>query len=184
MFFDATGQALPQSYYENKGREAMAATLPPGDPTAAARIEPLTNDDLWKQMSEGGQTTFPTLFSALNTVEVADITADYTIIKWWASAMSNLGQSLSKLLAFLNASGNVDPKNNTFIALRGDLNKKLKAAAQQTHNQFSEPWGLVAMDMASGQRSQTTFLLLCPRVSLSLSRQSPASLTAKAGAGV
>jgi hypothetical protein len=181
MFFDADGQLRPQSFYENKGREAMAKILPSGNPATAARLQPLTNDDLWRQMSEGGQTTFATVFNALNKVEVADITADYTIIKWWASAMCSFGQSLSKLLAFLSASGNTDPNNNTFIALRGDLNKKLKAAAQQVHDQFSEPWGLVAMDMASGQRSQTNLLLTCPRLSLALSRQSPAPLTRTAG---
>jgi hypothetical protein len=181
LFFDAQGQVHLQSYYEKTGRDAMAATLPPGDPATAARLRPLTNDDLWNQMSGGGQTTFPTLFNALNKDQVADITADYTIIKWWATAMSNLAQSLSALLAFLSTSGNTDPNNNTFIVLKGDVNKKLKAASQQTHDQFSEPWGLVAMDMASGQSSATNLLLVCPRLTLALSRPSPAALTRKAG---
>jgi hypothetical protein len=172
LFFDSTGLVRPQAFYESNGREAMAATLAAGSPTNAARLLPLTDDALWAKMSDGGQTTFPTLFSGLNQVEVAVITSDYTIIKWWASAMNSLGQSLSKLLAFLRSSGINDPNNNTFVALQGDLNKRLKAVAQQTHDQFSEPWGLVAMDMASGGHSQINLLIMCSQLTLALKRAS------------
>jgi len=182
LFFDALGQVRPQAYYEKKGREAMAATLAPGDPTNQARLLPLTNDDVWNKMS-GGQTTFPTLFSGCNAAEIADITGDYSIIKWWASAMCALGQSLWKLLAFLNSSGVQDPNNNTFIALRSDLNNKLKAVAKQTHDRFAEPWGLVAMGMASGLQAPTDLLITCPRLSLSFSDGQPAPLAAGAVAG-
>ena len=182
LFLDGAGEARPQEYYERRGREAMAATLSPRSPTNQARLLPLNNDALWSKMSEGGQTTFATLFSDRNEVEVAVITSDYTIIKWWASAMNGLGQSLSKLLRFVNASGVTDPNNNTFIALRGDLDKKLKAVAQQTHDQFSEPWGLVAMDMASDRHSQTNLLIICPWLSLSLARPIPAPRVMTAGA--
>jgi hypothetical protein len=181
LFFDALGQIRPQDYYEKTGRQAMAATLAPGDPTNQARLLPLTSDDVWSKMS-GGQTTFPTLFSGYNAVEIADIAGDYSIIKWWASAMHSLGQSLSNLLAFLNNSGVKDPNNDTFIALRGDLNETLKAVAQKTHDRFAEPWGLVAMDMASGGQSPTSLLITCPRLSLSFSSGQRAPLPGGAGA--
>ena len=181
LFFDTDKQVRLQNYYENKGREAMAGILESGSPANPARLGPLTNNDLWRRMSEGGQTTFPILFSGLNQVEIADITADYTIIKWWASAMHSLGQSLSNLLVFLNASGVKDPNNNTFITLRGDLDQKLKAVAQQTHDQFSQPWGLVAMDMASGGKSPTNLLIMCSRLSLSLSSAPPLAAVGAAG---
>lgn len=84
--------------------------------------------------------------------------------------MHRLGHALSNLLTFLNNTGVNDPNNNTFIALRGELDNTLKGVAQQTHDRFSEPWGLVAMDMASGGHSKTNVLMMCSRLSLSLSR--------------
>ncbi|MGH9455522.1 MAG: hypothetical protein ACRD2O_16300, partial [Terriglobia bacterium] len=184
LFFDASGQLRPQDYYETNGREAMAATLAPDDSANRGRLLPLTNNQVWQSMS-GGQTTFPVLFgghlsgyglsdAALRAV-IADITGDYSIIMWWASAMAGLGQSLSNLLAFLNNSGVKDPHNNTFIALKGNLDNKLSAVAQRTHDRFAEPWGFVAMDMASGQQSPTDVLLTSTRLSLSLSRDKQAS---------
>lgn len=172
LFFDDTGQVRPRAYYEKIGRDAMAATLPPGDPTDRARLLPLTNDKVWQAMS-GGQTTFPALFAqyGFNVVEVADITGDYGIIIWWSSAMHSMSQSLANLLAFLNTTATQDATNNTLTSLREDLNKKVKAVTQQTHERFSEPWGLAAMDMASGRRSKTNLLVASPRFNLSLSRQ-------------
>jgi hypothetical protein len=172
LFFDKAGQVRPQAFYEKVGRDAMAATLPPRDPAHRARLLPLTNDEVWQAMS-GGQTTFPALFAryGFNSVEVADITGDYSIIVWWSSAMRSMGQALASLLACLKNTGMRETTNNTFASLREDLNKKVKAVSQQTHDRFSEPWGLVAMDMASGRRSQTNLLVALPGFNLSLSRE-------------
>jgi hypothetical protein len=122
-------------------------------------------------MSEG-QTTFPALFApyGFTNVEVADITGDYSIIVWWSSAMESMSQSLAKLLAFLKSTGIQDPTNATFTSLREDLNKKVKTVTQRAHDRFSEPWGLVAMDAASGRRSQTNLMVTSPQFTLSLSR--------------
>jgi hypothetical protein len=171
LFFDDLGQVRPRAYFEKVGRQAMTATLPPGDPADRARLLPLTNDKVWQAMS-GGQTTFPAIFApyGFNDVEVADITGDYSIIIWWSSAMHSMSQSLAALLAFLKGTGIRDATNHTFTSLREDLNSTLKAVTQQTHDRFSEPWGLVAMDMASGQRSQTNLLVASPRFNLSFSR--------------
>lgn len=150
----------------------MAATLPPGDPTDRARLVPLTDDKVWQAMS-GGQTTFRAIFASygFNNVEIADITGDYSIIIWWSAAMHSMGKSLSALLAFLKSTSIRDPTDATFTSLREDLNKTVKAVTRQTHDRFSEPWGLVAMDMASNQRSQTNLMVDSPRFNLSLSRQ-------------
>ena len=171
LFFDDSGHGRPQPYYEKIGRNAMAATLPPGDPTDRARLLPLTNDKVWQAMS-GGQTTFPVVLApyGFNSVEIADITGDYSIIMWWSSAMHSMSESLANLLAFLSKTGTQDPTDNTLASLREDLNKKVKAVTQQTHDRFSQPWGLVAMDLASGRWSQTNFTIASPRFNLSLSR--------------
>jgi hypothetical protein len=39
-----------------------------------------------------------------------------------------------------------------------------------THALFNQPWGLVAMDLVSGGRSQTNLMIASPRVNLPLSR--------------
>jgi len=172
LFFDSTGQVRPLAYYEKVGRGAMAATLPPGDPVNRARLLPLANDSVWQAMS-GGQTTFPGLFEQyrFSDVEVADITGDYSIIVWWSSAMHSMSESLANLLVFLKNTGMKDATNSTFASLREELNKRVKSVTQQTQDRFSEPWGLVAMDMASGRRSQTNLLVASPRFNLSLSRE-------------
>ena len=126
----------------------------------------------------GGQTTFATVLApyGLNNVELADITGDYSIIRWWSSAMHSMSQSLANLLAFLKNTDLKDPTNSTFASLREDLNKKVKAVTQQTHDRFSEPWGLVTMDLASGHRSQTNLLVASTRFNLSLSRRQTSAL--------
>ena len=170
LFFDDLGHERPRAYYEKIGRDAMAATLPPGDPADRARLLPLTNDNVWQAMS-GGQTTFPVVLAPhrFNTVELADITGDYSIIVWWSSAMRSMSESLANLLAFLNSNAARD--STKLAALREDLNRRVRAVSRQTHDRFSEPWGLVAMDMASGRRSQTNVTVASPRFNLSISRQ-------------
>ena len=169
LFFDDLGHERPRAYYEKIGREAMAATLPPGDPTDRARLLPLTNDKVWQAMS-GGQTTFPVVLAPyrFNNVEIADIIGDYSIIMWWSSAMHSMSESLANLLAFLKSDAARD--STKLAALREDLNRRVRAVTQQTHDRFSEPWGLVAMDMASGRRSQTNVTVASPRFNLSMSR--------------
>lgn len=174
LFFDADGKVWPQSHYEGLGRKAMAATLPSGLSAELnnARLLPLTNLGIWQQMA-GGQGTFAALFRqyGFNDLELADIRGDWGIIRWWASAMHDLGESLAAMLTFLNGPDNSgDPHNNTFIKLRGELNDKLKSVIQQTHDRFSQPWGFVVMDMASGQKSKTGLSITSPRVTVSCSR--------------
>jgi hypothetical protein len=186
LFLDQ-GQVLPQSFYEQIGRQAMAATLPPSDPDdpiRQARLLPLTNSKVWDSMS-GGQTTFRSVLSAYksNEVELSDIIGDYSIIKWWAQAMHDLGVALADMQAFLKSNDVKDPNNNTFIRKRTDLDQKLERVLRQTHNRFAEPWGLVAMDMASRQRSDTSVLLTSPRLSISLSRKAQIDAQAAVVAG-
>ena len=87
----------------------------------------------------------------------------------WSSAMHSMSESLANLLAFLNSDAARD--STKLAALREDLNRRVRAVTQQTHDRFSEPWGLVAMDMASGRRSQTNVTVASPRFNLSISRQ-------------
>ncbi len=170
LFFDSSGRLRTLAYYDSIGRAAMAVTLAPGSRVNQARLLPLNDGDLWQKMS-GGQPVVRALLleRGFSETEIPYVVGDYGIIKWWASAMYDLGQSLARLLSFLGTATTRDPDDATFLELRNDLDAKMKKVAKQTHDRFAEPWGLVAMDMASGQQSKTEVLVTSPRLSLSLS---------------
>lgn len=170
LFFDAAGQQHTQAFYESVGRAAMAATLTPGSRVCQARLLPLTDSGLWQQMSEGQPVVRALLLErGFGDGEIPYVVGDYGIIKWWASAMYDLGQSLASLLSFLGGAATRDPNDKTFLERRNDLDAKMKKVAEETHDRFAgEPWGLVAMDMASGQQSKTEVLITSPQLSLSL----------------
>lgn len=173
LFLNSAGQARTQDEYERFGREALALLLPDGDPINNARRLPLTDDQIWNLMKTAGQpNNFGGLFDSrgFNANQLADITADYTLIMWWTSAMSSMGDGLAKLLTFIAQNPRWDPENNTFKKLRADLDKKMVAVAQNTQAQFGEPWGLLALDLASNQKSLTTVNITGPKLTFTASR--------------
>jgi hypothetical protein len=173
LFLNSGGQARPQDEYEMIGRMALALLLPAGDPINDARRLPLTDDAIWNQMKAAGQpNNFGGLFASrgFNAIQLADITSDYTLIMWWAPAMHSMGEALARVLRFISQNPHWDPENNTFKKLRTNLEKTMAAVAQNTQSQFGEPWGLLALDLASGQKAVTTVKISCPKLSLEASR--------------
>jgi len=175
LFLDAAGQGRAQEEYEKLGRRALASLLPADSPTTGARLLPLTDDATWVEMKKKGQpNNFGGIFDekGFNDNQLSDISTDYTLIMWWAPAMSGMGQALSRLLTFTKQNPEWDPENNTFKQLRADLEQAMAAVAENTHSEFGEPWGLVALDLASGQQAPTTVRISCPKLSLEASRSS------------
>jgi hypothetical protein len=173
LFLNSSGQAREQVEYEKVGRVAMALLLPAGDPINDARRLPLTDDVIWNQMKAVGQpNSFGGLFAnqGFNANQLADITSDYTLIMWWAPAMCSMGEALAHLLTFMTQNPHWDPENNTFKKLRTDLENKMAAVAKNTQSQFGEPWGLLALDLASGQKAVTTVRISCPKLNFEASR--------------
>jgi len=173
LFLDAAGQARPQQEYEKIGRNALKSLLPADDPTTGARLQPLSDDATWEKMKKAGQpNNFDGLFDdrGFNANQLADISSDYTLIMWWAPAMSGMAEALSRLLTFTKQNPQWDPENNTFKQLRADLEKAMAAVAQNTHSEFGEPWGLVALDLASGQKAPTTVRISGPKLSFEAAR--------------
>jgi hypothetical protein len=121
-------------------------------------------------MQQTGQPGFAGLFAAkgFNANQIADITADYTLIKWWAGAMHRMGEALAGILAFLAAQPGVDRENNTFKQLRSKLETAMASVVSNTQAEFGEPWGIVALDLASGQQATTTMQVVNPRMTLVL----------------
>ncbi|HUI41983.1 MAG TPA: hypothetical protein VL523_08445 [Terriglobia bacterium] len=169
MFLDSGGRPRPQSEYENLGRTAMLLLLPPGDTINDARRLPLTDNATWHAMTVNGQPNgFGGLFdeSVVGANQLGDITSDYTLIEWWAGAMSSMGVALAALTAYVARNPKWDPQDSTFKKLRSDLDSAMAKVAANTQNQFAEPWGLLAMDLAAGQKADTTVRIRCPQLNL------------------
>lgn len=156
--------------YEDVGRYAMQAVAAKGGAGDPVRLRPLQNDQLWKQMKGAGQSKFHTLLPDATELQIGVITADYSTITWWAETMSKTGQCLAKLRSFLARNPGLDPKNSEFQQLRADLAKQLKAVAEETKEEFGRPWGLIAMDLLIGNRSEAHATFTGPVISLTKTR--------------
>ncbi len=190
LFFDQTGTARSFANYQAIGRQASLRTPPPDLPAdiLKARQDALGDDTMWKQMTEKGdfQDVEAILRSRFGNVWAFDtitdlIYSDYKIINWWARAMSNVAKPLSALRAYLEDQPAADPNSNTLSRLRGGLNKQLSAAIKEVHDQFAEPWGVVAMDLASGQRAEARFLIESSGLKVRLQRELATKAAAASG---
>jgi hypothetical protein len=194
LFFDQSGQARKKEEYEKLGREALLATLPADlDPDILKARQSAVNDDqLWQAMVRAG--SFPAISSILKArygnsakfeTVAMDIWGDYLIVEWWAEAMAGVSEPLADLRVFLSKQRITDPHNNTLSKLRGVLNARLKSVIANAHDRFSQPWGLMAMDLASGGRADAKFTISSPGLSLTLARKQGVPVSAAtAGAKV
>lgn len=172
LFIDPSGHARAQHEYEQIGRFALASLLPEGNPLNDARRLPLADDKIWTAMRSAGQANdFGGLFHkyAFNSNQLADIGSDYTLIVWWADAMHDMAVSLSSLLGYIVQYPEWDPQDNVFKKLRSNLDETMAKVSKNTKDQFAEAWGLLVMDLASGQKSVKGLQLICPHVTLALS---------------
>jgi hypothetical protein len=71
-----------------------------------------------------------------------------------------------------SAAATADPE---FQSLRQDLAAHLKKVAATTSEQFGEPWGLIAMDEASGRRAEASILVSGPKFVSTKQRALPAT---------
>jgi hypothetical protein len=124
-------------------------------------------------MRAAGQFNFPPLFPDLTDLQVQVIAADYSVIVWWADAMSCCAQRLAAIETQLAMTP--DPATPQFQALRADLASHLASVASQTKDEFGQPWGLIAMDLVSGGRAAASIHIAGSRVSLAATRAAPAA---------
>ncbi len=155
--------------YETIGRQAMQVAIH-NDAVDRFRLSPLQDDGVWKEMKDGGQPKFRQIFPAATNTQIGAMTADYTTIVWWAKTMNETGKKLAVVRAFLAQNPKMDPENNTFKKLRGDLAEHLKSVAADTREEFGRPWGLIAMDMLTGFRSNASVSFTGPVVSFAKQR--------------
>jgi hypothetical protein len=161
------GSPRSQGEYETFGRKALAL-LVQSDEQEAFRRKPAIDDVLWKEMSKQGQPNLKFIdgLKTLNSVALAVVTTDYTVIKWWAESMEEMSKSLAEMRKFLDEHPDIDPANKKFKSLRRKLGSKLKEVASGTKRQFGDPWGLVAMDQAAGGRAGAKALITGPSLAV------------------
>lgn len=170
--FLTNGAPRSQQEYETAGRRAVAILVQQGERDDFRRA-PATIDELWNEMSKQGQPSFGflTAFRSLSGTELAEVTGDFTVIKWWARSMKEMSESLAEVRKFIESNPGIDSGNKKFTALRKNLASKLKDVASKTKGKFGDPWGLVAMDQASGGRASAKAFIMGPTVALFRERQ-------------
>jgi len=165
--FLQNGKARPRTDYEKAGRKALALLVQTGEVAQQRRL-PATDDLLWKEMREVGQPSFGAIAKLKNLPGpvLGAITADYSAIVWWAESMTELGAALAEVRDFINKNPAADPQAESFKGLRKTLASKLKEVAANTKSEFGDPWGLIAMDQASGQQAAASVRLISPTLAV------------------
>jgi len=178
LFLRNDGQARALDEYEQIGRQALRAFLHAGD-VDGYRLRSLESDAIWQQVKATGGTVgnLASLFPDLRSdTQIPVIAGDYLLIEWWATTMSKLAVTLSAAKRFFAQKPAPATNSPAFQKAQDDLWHQLAAAASSTHDRFSDPWGLMAMDLASGQQSTASARIVSPRLTLSAERAKYRSL--------
>jgi hypothetical protein len=174
LFLGPDGAAIPQEFYENAGRAAIQLLVSENNEVAVRR-KPAIDDVLWARMKAQGQPGFAALFPDTPAPFLGAITADYSAIVWWAAAMAGAAQRLTAIRKWFGGHPSTPKDDPAFEELRQDLAAHLKQVAATTSEQFGEPWGLIAMDEASGRRAAANILISGPKLVLTKQRALSAS---------
>lgn len=172
FFVDESGAPRDPAEFESIGRKAMRIAIH-DDSVDRFRLKPLEDDALWRKMKDAGQPGFAHIdeFKNLTAPQLGAIVADYSVVVWWAGAISEAAQKLAALQSFFKTNPNPDLENNTFKKLRADLADHLRTVAADTKDQFGRPWGMIVMDMLSGGRSEASVIYTGPVIRLTRSRK-------------
>jgi hypothetical protein len=160
-------------FYEEMGKLALLALVAKTDPDSYRRI-PIENATLWQKM-KAGQTSFafilppPITGGADAVLRVARVQQDYTLIEWWAATMSKAAVRLADMQAFLKGKNAAILENNKqFSDKREALADELAAAIQKNKSNFDDPWGLIALFMASHRSAVASATVVSSEFTLSL----------------
>ena len=171
LFLNSDGKPRAIEEYEQIGRSALRQLIQPGGDDAF-RLRGL-DDRVWPQIKATGSTlvNLAPLFPDLRQdSQIPVIAGDYVLIEWWATTMAQMAQSLSAARAFFAQSPPPAPKSPAFQKVQSDLWKQMADVAKNTHDRFSDPWGVLAMDLASGQKSVASAQIVSPSLTLSVAR--------------
>jgi len=158
MFFDAAGNARPESDYLEIGRKALAALIDPKNSDIDRyRYGLLTDTVKLPQAIQIGPVDSLAPLLPLNSSSpiyrfvLMQVEGDVYDIAWWASSMNSAAQKLQQMRHFLKTA---DPAtlahNNEFASRRADLQKHMAGVVAKSKARFQEPWGLLALSFAAG----------------------------------
>jgi hypothetical protein len=172
LYLGPGGQPRGIEEYEQIGRQALRQLLHAGDDDGF-RLRSLENDAIWQQVKATGGTVtnlapvFPDLRS---DTQIPIIAGDYILIEWWATTMSRLAVTLSAAKRFFSQKPAPASDSSAFQEVHADLWHRMADVASNTHDRFADPWGLVAMDLASGQHSMAGAQIVSPGLTLKVAR--------------
>lgn len=175
LFLRADGTPRDEAEFERAGRDALKLLIQQGDEHDYRRF--LGSDDaLWNEIKRVGN---PAAFKTIEKVKairnaakltmenvVGVLGADKSLIVWWTQEMRGLALKLAEIRNAIKANPTLSPDSNTFKGLRRDLTKHLKGVAERTKDEFGDPWGLVATDLATGRNAKVKVRVTGPRVAL------------------
>jgi len=170
MFLDGNDEPRSTEHYENLGRGALRALVQPGE-TDDYRRRPMEDDALWKTMKDTGQPGFSSILPAPlnNNIRTAVIQADYTIIVWWAEAMSTAAERLSGMRKFLKTASHTKlDENPEFRDRRDSLQKAMASAIVKNKSSFGDPWGMLALFAAAQGKAPARGSLVSTQLTLFL----------------
>ena len=158
--------------YEQIGRRALRQILH-ADADDGYRLRSLESDAIWQQVKATGGTVtnLAPLFPDLRPdSQIPVIAGDYLLIEWWAKTMSSLGVTLSAAKRFFAQKPTPASNSPEFQRAQADLWHRMAGVASDTHDRFADPWGLIAMDLASGQHSTASAQIVSPGLTLRIDR--------------
>ena len=174
--FHLAGAAPDEDFYEEIGRRALLALVKAGDPDAYRRV-PLTAPGLWRRMKDAGPPNFRFVLpppitggdQARQALRVAVVAADYSVIVWWAGAMALAAKRLAELRTFLEGRRPIDlASDQQFQKRRRDLEEAVAKAIRRNTATFDDPWGLVALFLASGATAAAAATVVSSKLTLFL----------------
>jgi hypothetical protein len=171
MFLDEHGKARPAAFFESIGRKAVLALVRTDEDDAYRRI-PMQDDALWKTMKNTGQPGFGSILPAPisgSAIRVGVIQEDYSVIVWWADAMSTASGKLAEMQAFLTGAAPAAlDQNPEFRKKRDSLQKAMAAAISKNKSNFGDPWGLLALFAAAQGKAEARASIVSPKLSILL----------------
>ena len=171
LFIGSDGQPRAIEEYEQIGRNALRQLIQPGSDDEF-RLRGL-DDAVWPQMKATGSTVVnlaPIFPDLRQDSQIPIIAGDYVLIEWWATTMARMAQSLSAAKSFFSQTPPPAPSGAAFQKVQADLWKQMADVARNTHDRFSDPWGMLAMDLASGQQSVASGQIVSPSLTLRVER--------------
>lgn len=175
LFLDANGEARAETEFERAGRDALKLLVQQGDDHDYRRLLG-TDEALWKELKTAAN---PSAFRTIEKVKaiknstklpmevvVGVLSADKALIRWWATELRATALKLVEIRKAVKANPNAGHDSNVFNGLRRDLADHLKGVAARTKEEFGDPWGLVATDLATGRAAKVKVRVTGPRVVL------------------